>query len=69
MDHRELLPRIKAPVLIIAGRQDPATTLAMAESMQARIPNAKLAVLEAAHISNAEQPRAYTEAVLKFLRG
>jgi 3-oxoadipate enol-lactonase len=69
MDHRELLPRIKAPVLVIAGRQDPATTLAMAESMQARIPGAKLAVLEAAHISNAEQPRAYTEAVLNFLRG
>ena len=69
MDHRALLPKIKAPVLIIAGRQDPATTLAMAESMQARIPGAKLAVLEAAHISNVEQPRAYIDTVLNFLRG
>ncbi len=69
MDHRALLPKIKAPTLIIAGRQDPATTLAMGESMRERIPGAKLAVMEAAHISNAEQPQAYTETVLNFLRG
>jgi 3-oxoadipate enol-lactonase len=69
MDHRALLPRIKAPTLIIAGRQDPATTLAMGESMRDRIPGAKLAVIDAAHISNAEQPRAYTETVLNFLGG
>jgi 3-oxoadipate enol-lactonase len=68
MDHRALLPKIKAPTLIIAGRQDPATTLVMGESMRDRIPGAKLAVIEAAHISNAEQPRAYTETVLNFLR-
>jgi len=69
MDHRAFLPKIKAPTLIIAGRHDPATTLAMGESMRDRIPGAKLAVLEAAHISNAEQPKAYTETVLNFLRG
>ncbi len=69
MDHRALLPKIKAPTLIIAGRHDPATTLAMGESMRDRIPGAKLAVMEAAHISNVEQPQAYTETVLNFLRG
>jgi 3-oxoadipate enol-lactonase len=69
MDHRALLPKIKAPTLIIAGRHDPATTLAMGESMRDRIPGAKLAVIEAAHISNAERPQAYTEIVLNFLRG
>jgi 3-oxoadipate enol-lactonase len=69
MDHRTFLPNIKPPVMIIAGRQDPATTLAMGESMRDRIPGAKLAVLEAAHISNVEQPKAYTETVLKFLNG
>jgi 3-oxoadipate enol-lactonase len=68
MDHRALLPKIKAPTLIIAGRQDAATTLVMGESMRDRIPGAKLAVIEAAHISNAEQPRAYTKTVLNFLR-
>jgi 3-oxoadipate enol-lactonase len=69
MDHRALLPKIKAPTLIIAGRNDPATTLAMGESMRDRIPGAKLSVMDAAHISNAEQPQAYTETVLNFLRG
>ena len=69
MDHRALLPRIKAPTLIIAGRHDPATTLAMGESMRDRIPGAKLAVVDAAHISNVEQPQVYTKTVLNFLRG
>ena len=69
MDHRALLPKIKAPTLIIAGRSDPATTLADGESMRDRIPGARLAVVEAAHISNAEQPEAYAEIVLNFLLG
>jgi 3-oxoadipate enol-lactonase len=69
MDHRALLPKIKPPVMIIAGRQDPATTLAMGESMRDRIRGAKLTVLEAAHISNVEQSKAYSEAVLNFLKG
>jgi 3-oxoadipate enol-lactonase len=68
MDHRPLLPRIKAPTLVIGGRDDQATTVAMAESMQARIPGAKLAVLEGAHIANAESGPAYTKTVLDFLR-
>lgn len=68
MDHRELLPKIKVPVLIIAGRHDPATSLAMGESMQARIPGAKIAVLEAAHISNVETGQVYTDTVHNFLK-
>jgi 3-oxoadipate enol-lactonase len=69
MDHRALLPKITAPTLIIAGRHDPATTLAMGESLRDRIPGAKLAVIDAAHISNVEQPQIYTDTVLDFLRG
>lgn len=67
MDHRALLPKIAVPVLVIAGRHDNATTLAMGESLHARIPGAKLAVLEAAHISNAEQPQIYIDTVAGFL--
>jgi 3-oxoadipate enol-lactonase len=67
MDHRALLPKIKAPTLIIAGRHDPATTLAMGESMRDRIPGAKLAIIDAAHISNVEQPQIYSKTVLDFL--
>ncbi len=68
MDHRTLIPKIKPPVMFIAGRQDPATTLAIAESMHQRLPGSKLTALDAAHISNAEQPKAYTDALLGFLR-
>lgn len=67
MDHRPLLPKIKAPTLVIAGRHDPATTLAQGEYIRDNVPGARLAVLEAAHISNAEQPEVYTKTVLDFL--
>ena len=67
MDHRALLPKIKAPTLIIAGKYDPATTVEQAEYLRDHIPGAKLVVLEAAHISNVEQPQAYTKAALDFL--
>ena len=67
MDHRPLLSRIAAPTLVIAGRHDPATTLEAGEFIQQHIPGASLAVLEAAHISNLEQPQVYADTVLGFL--
>lgn len=67
MDHRPLLPRIAAPTLVIAGRHDPATTLEAGEFIQQHIAGARIAVLEAAHISNLEQPQAYADTVLGFL--
>ena len=67
MDQRESLKRIGAPTLIIAGRHDPATTVEVAEFMQSRIPGAKLAVIDAAHISNIERAPEYSDIVLKFL--
>ena len=69
MDQRESLQRIRAPTLIIAGRHDPSTTVEVAEFMQSRIPGAKLAVIDAAHIANVERPQEYSETVLKFLTG
>jgi 3-oxoadipate enol-lactonase len=68
MDHRALLPRITAPVLVIAGRHDPATTVENAEYIREHIPGAKMTVLDAAHISNVEQPQVYAAEVLTFLR-
>jgi 3-oxoadipate enol-lactonase len=67
MDHRPLLPKIAVPTLVIAGRHDPATTLEAGEFIQQHIPGAKIAVLEAAHISNMEQPQAYADTLLGFL--
>jgi len=68
MDHRPLLPKISAPTLVIAGRHDPATTLEAGEYIKQHIPGATIAVLEAAHISNMEQPKTYADTMLGFLR-
>jgi 3-oxoadipate enol-lactonase len=67
MDHRDLLARIKPPTLVIAGIKDPATTVENAEFIRSRVPGAKLALIDAAHIANVEQPKAYTQAVMDFL--
>lgn len=62
------LSAIQTPTLIIAGRQDPTTTVAGAEIIAAGIPQAKLEVIEnAAHLSNIEQPRVFEGLLLEFL--
>jgi len=67
MDHRPLLAKIIAPTLVIAGRHDPATPLESNEFIRHHIPGARIAVLNAAHIANIEQPQAYADTVLGFL--
>jgi 3-oxoadipate enol-lactonase len=68
MDFRNTNPTVKAPVLVIVGSKDPATPPVAGEAIQKAIPGAKLASLDAAHISNMEQPKLYTETVLNFLK-
>jgi 3-oxoadipate enol-lactonase len=67
MDHRPLLPQITTPTMVIAGRHDMGTTLEAGEFIAQQIPKARLAVLEAAHIANMEQPKIYADTVLEFL--
>src|SRR6267142_2681645 len=67
LDQRELLPRIKSPTLVIAGRHDMSTPVAAGEFIRSQIPGASLTLLDAAHISNVEQPHAFTDAVVGFL--
>jgi 3-oxoadipate enol-lactonase len=67
LDQRMLLPTIKSPTLVIAGRHDMATPFAAGEFIRSQIPGASLTILDAAHISNIEQPHAFTEAVVGFL--
>jgi len=67
LDQRELLPTIKSPTLVIAGRHDTSTPLAAAEFIRSGIPDANLIILDAAHISNVEQAQAFTDAVIAFL--
>ena len=51
---------------MIAGKHDP-TTLEANEFICQHIPSAQIAVLDAAHIANIEQPQVYADTVLKFL--
>ena len=67
LDLRASLPKIENPTLVIAGRHDPATPLAAGEFIRSQIPRASLTILDAAHISNVEQPHAFTDAVVGFL--
>jgi 3-oxoadipate enol-lactonase len=68
IDYRALLVRIRAPTLVIAGRQDQATTVADAQFIASRIAGAALKIFDGAHFSNVEQPEAYTQLVLEFLK-
>ena len=67
LDQRELLPRIKSPALVIAGRHDMSTPVTAGEFIRSHIPGASMTILDAAHISNVEQSHAFTDAVVGFL--
>ena len=68
MDFRQSTPTIKAPTMVIVGSQDPATPPSAGEDIHKMIKGSKLVAIDAAHLSNVEQPKAYTDAVLNFLR-
>jgi 3-oxoadipate enol-lactonase len=67
MDFRASTPTITAPVMVIVGSKDPATLPEHGQEIANMIKGAKIVSLEAAHLSNIEQPKAYTETVLNFL--
>ena len=62
-DLREELKNIKVPVLVIAGQQDPVTTVVDGQFMVDRIPNSQLFEINASHISNIECPNEFTQAI------
>ncbi|TCB74132.1 3-oxoadipate enol-lactonase [Acinetobacter sp. ANC 4173] len=66
-DVRKQLKTITVPVLIVAGQQDPVTTVADAEFMLSQIPKSQLVEIDASHISNVEQPTAFNQALKQFL--
>lgn len=67
MDQRESMRGIATPTMVIIGAQDPATTPEAGRAIHAAIAGSTIAVLEAAHISNVEQPEAFTRTVEAFL--
>jgi 3-oxoadipate enol-lactonase len=67
-DAREPIAAIAAPVLVLAGDEDPATPVAHAELIASRVAGSRLVVLErAAHLANVERADAFTAAVLEHL--
>lgn len=66
-DVRNQLKDIHLPVLIIAGTQDPVTTVADGQFMQQQIADAQLVQISASHISNIEQAEAFNQAVFSFI--
>jgi 3-oxoadipate enol-lactonase len=67
-DLHEIVAAIQVPSLIIAGELDEATPPAQVQELHAAISGSELLLLrEAAHLSNVEQPEAFSKAVLAFL--
>lgn len=63
-----LLPQIKAPTLIIAGRQDKLFSLSEQKTIAQGIKGAKLAIIEeCGHVSPMEQPQAVTALMRLFI--
>lgn len=67
-DGRPLLQQITAPTLVVAGVDDLATPVEMAEELASGIKDAELLVVPgAAHLASAERPDEVTEAIAAHL--
>ena len=68
MAQTTMLLKVKAPTLVLTGRQDPACTVEQSIVMHRMIEGSKLVILEdAAHLSNIEQPGAFNAALREFM--
>jgi 3-oxoadipate enol-lactonase len=67
MDLRPTLGLIELPTLVIGGQADTATPPEHARLLSGAIPGSLLTMLPAAHLSNIEQPAAFTKAILAHL--
>jgi 3-oxoadipate enol-lactonase len=67
MDLLADLHRVRAPTLVVAGTEDPATPPHHAERIAERIPGARLALVPAAHLANYERPDEVTALLVDHL--
>ena len=68
MDLRPVIGHISAPTLVIAGADDPATPVPMAEEIRSEIPGAEMIVLpRAAHLLAVEQAEKVAAYLVSFL--
>ncbi len=64
----ERLKEIRCPSLVIVGKDDAGTPVAMAEDIHRALPGSKLVIIpDAAHLSNLEQPDAFNQALGDFV--
>jgi 3-oxoadipate enol-lactonase / 4-carboxymuconolactone decarboxylase len=68
-DFREELQNFSLPALVITGDEDPVTDVAQAEFLASKIPNAKLLIMHARHLSAAELPLEYATSLIHFFIG
>jgi len=69
LDLTDRLKAITVPTLIIVGAQDMGTPLAASQAINQQIKGSQLVVLDpASHLSNLEQPEAFTKALEEFLK-
>ena len=70
MDLRPHLKKITAPTLVIVGRHDFITNVAMAEEMVKHIPNARLEIFEhSGHYALVEEPEKFYRVIKEFVEG
>ena len=70
IEHMDLIPElgaVRAPTLVIAGRQDPATPPEHGERIAAGIPGARLELVDAAHLATIEQPDVMSDLIAGHL--
>jgi pimeloyl-ACP methyl ester carboxylesterase len=68
-DYLPLLPKIKVPTLVIVGREDVYTPVALAEELHQHISGSELFVIDGAgHMPNLEAPDVFNERLEAWLR-
>lgn len=68
MAQSTMLLKIKAPTLVLSGRDDPACTVDQGIVLHRLIDHSKMVIIEeAAHLSNIEQPERFNRAVREFI--
>lgn len=68
-DSSDLLPQIRVPTLLLVGSEDNLTSPAEMRTLESSIAGSRLVTIPgAAHLSNMENPPAFTSALSDFLR-
>jgi len=67
-DFRETLAQVRTPTLVISGAQDPVAPPADGHFLAAHISGARYAEINAAHLSNVEDPARFNSEVGAFLK-